>query len=301
MNKEEGIDIAILHLAKKENYDKDFNLYSLLTKLSIPEDIQEDVFHTMFQLGYIDGPPKISNPIIHVTKKGLHYADELRRKHFLEHNKPLNPNNTQDMLLEDTCEILFQMHKNNEFSHLWSYESYNNKPSNISVAKELLLSKGVLYPKTSLKGHTSTHLNPDFFNTATCKEALDIVAEQNKPKPSLFIDYSITTHGDNSPAAGKELSFNQTNNPETPKKKWYQKWVDEFVKNIVQYFFTALISFGGGLTIGKSCNQATSQSKFQPTDPKSLQIASGTNILKKCGKGERTTNCFANIRVDAVN
>lgn len=278
MNKGEGIAIAILHLAKQENQGKDFDFYSMLTQLSIPSDIQKYVFQTMFNRGYIDGTPTINNPIVHITKKGLQYADELKEKHFQEYNKPLNPTNTQDMPLEETCEILFQMHKNETFSHWWTKESYNNRPSNLSVAKELLLSKGILNSTTSLKGHSSTHLNPDFYNTTTCKEALNIVAEQNKSKPSVLIDNSITTHGPNSPAAGKDLSFKQTNNPETPKKKWYQKWIDEFIKNAVQFAFTILISFVGGLTIGKSCNQATNQLKSHANDPKFLQSSSSDTI-----------------------
>jgi hypothetical protein len=279
MNKGEGIDIAILHLAKQENQDKDFDFYSLLTDLSIPNDIHKFVFQTMFHRGYITGPPTISNPIVHITKPGLQYADQLKEQYFQKTGLPLDPINSTNMELNQTCEILFQMHKNDKYSHYWTKSSYNDKPSNLSVAKELLLSKGVLYSKSS-RGLTSTHLNPDFYNIQTCKEALDIIKEQSKPKPSVHIDNSITTHGDNSPAAGKELSFNQTNNPAAPKKKWYQKWIDEFIKNAVQFAFTILISFGGGLTIGKSCNQATDQSKFQPNDPKSLQISSSDTINK---------------------
>jgi len=281
MNKGEGIDIAILHLAKPENIDKDFDIYALFTQLSIPDDIKKFVFQTMFHRGYIDGPPTIGNPIVHVKKKGLDYADELKEKYFQEHGKPLNPINTPEMTLDETCEILFQMHKNDSFSHWWTKESYNNQPSNLPVAKELLLSKGVLYAKTSNKGHISTHLNPDFYNTKTCKESLDIISEQNKPKPSVLIDKRITTHGANSPASNRDLSFNQTNNPDTPKKKWYQKWVDEFIKNIVQFIVTGFILFLSGLITGKSCNQSTSQLKTQPNDPNTLQISSDTNSLKK--------------------
>jgi hypothetical protein len=280
MNKDEGIDITILHLAQPENHDKDLDFYYLLTQLSIPNVIQKLVFQTMFHRGYIDGPTTISNPIVHVTKKGLEYANELKENYFQEHNTPLNSTKTSDMLLEETCEILFEMHKNESFSHSWSKESYNNRPSNLSVAKDLLLSKGILYSKTSLKGHISTHLNPDFYNTKTCKEALAIIAEQNIPKPSFVIDQRITTHGHNSPASNRDLSFNQTNNPETPKKKWYQKWVDEFIKNAIQFAFTILISFGGGLTIGKSCNQVTNKSKSQPNNPKSMQSSSSDTINK---------------------
>ncbi|MCC7525333.1 MAG: hypothetical protein IT250_10960 [Chitinophagaceae bacterium] len=275
MNKVEGIDITILHLAKQENQDKDFDFYSLLTDLSIPADIHKFIFQTMFHRGYISGPPTISNPIVHITKPGLQYADQLKEQYFQKTGLPLDPTNSTNMELDQTCEILFQMHKNDKYSHFWTKSSYNGKPANLSVAKELLLSKRVLYSKSS-SGLTSTHLNSDFYNTQTCKEALDIITEQSKPKPSVHIDNSITTHGDNSPAAGKELSFNQTNNPDAPKKKWYQKWVDEFIKNAVQFIFTILISFGGGLTIGKSCTPTKPQSNFQPSDPKSLQISSDT-------------------------
>ena len=131
-------------------------------------------------------------------------------------------------------------------------------------------------------------LNPNSYNLTLNNKlltALDIIKEQSKQKPSVHIDNSITTHGDNSPAAGKELSFNQTNNPATPKKKWYQKWVDEFIKNAVQFAFTIIISLISGVTIGKSCNQTTSQLKSQPSDPKSLQntnhLSSDTTNFKK--------------------
>lgn len=285
MNKGEGIDIAILHLAKEENKDKDFDIYSLFNDLSIPTDIQKFVFQTMFHRGYVNGPPAFKNPIVHITGKGIDYANELKEKHFQKTGLPLNPINATDMQLEETCEILFQMHNNDSYNHWWTKDSYNNKPSNLSVAKELLISKGVIYEKTSTGGQYSTHLNPDFYNTQTCKEALDIIKEQSKQKPSVHIDNSITTHGDNSPAAGKELSFNQTNNPATPKKKWYQKWVDEFIKNAVQFAFTIIISLISGVTIGKSCNPTTSQLKSQPSDPKSLQntnhLSSDTTNFKK--------------------
>jgi hypothetical protein len=281
MNKGEGIDIAILHLAKEENKDKNFDIYSLFNDLSIPTDIQKFVFQTMFHRGYVNGPPAFKNPIVHITEKGLDYANELKEKHFQKTGLPINPINPTDMQLEETCEILFQMHKNDSYNHWWTKDSYNNKPSNLSVAKELLISKGVIYEKTSTGGQHSTHLNPDFYNTASCKEALEITAERNKPKPSLVIDQSITTHGQNSPASHHDLSFNQTNNPNTPKKKWYQTWVDEFIKNIVQYAFVAIVFLISGLGIGKSCNQSTTQVKSQPGDPKSLQNSSDTNSLKK--------------------
>lgn len=281
MNKGEGINIAILHLALQENKDKDFDFYSLLTKLSVPDDIQKFVFQTMFTRGYINGPPTLSNPVVHITEPGSHYADKLKEQYFKNKGLPLNPTNTFDMQLDQTCEILFQMHKNDSCNHWWSKDSYNNRPSNLSVAKELLISKGVIYEKTSTGGQYSTHLNPDFYNTATCKEALEITAEQNKQKPSLVIDQSITTHGQNSPASHRDLSFSQTNNPDTQKKKWYQKWIDEFVKNAVQFIVTALISLLSGLTIGKSCNQATTQLKSQTSDLKSLQNTYDTNNLKK--------------------
>ncbi len=281
MNKGEGINIAILHLALQENKDKDFDFYSLLTQLSVPDDIQKFVFQTMFHRGYVVGPPTIGKPIVHLTKKGLEYAEQLKTEYFELTGQPLNPINSTDMQLEQTCEVLFQMHKNDSYNHWWSKDSYNNKPSNLAVAKELLISKGVIYEKTSTGGQHSTHLNPDFYNIATCKEALEITAEQNKPKPSLVIDQSITTHGQNSPASHHDLSFNQTNNPDTPKKKWYQTWVDEFIKNIVQYAFVAIVFLISGLGIGKSCNQSTTQVKSKPGDPKSLQNSSDTNNFKK--------------------
>lgn len=277
MNKGEGINIVILHLALPENKDKDFDFYALLTQLSVPDDIQKFVFQTMFHRGYIVGPPTIGNPIVHITKKGLEYADQLKSEHFELTGLPLNPINSTNMQLEQTCEILFQMHKNDSYNHWWTKDSYNNKPSNLSVAKELLLSKNIIYSRTSAGGQVSTHLNPDLYNVQTCKEALEIIAEQNKPKPSLIIDQSITTHGQNSPASHGDLSFNQTNNPETPKKKWYQKWVDEFIKNIVQYAFVAIVSLVSGVGIGKSCNQ----SKTQSSNSKTLQTSTDTSKLKK--------------------
>lgn len=285
MDKGVGIDKAILHLALQENKGKEFDFYPLLNQLSIPEDIHHFVLNTMFNRGYINGQPSIGSPTIHITDQGLQYVEQLKQNYFLRTGHPLNPNTSTDMPLEQTCETLFQMHKNDTFAHWWTKDSYNDKPANLIVAKELLLSKGVIYSKESASGQTSTHLNPDFYNTETCKESLEQISEQNKPKPSVLIDQSVTTHGDNSPAAAKDLTFTQTNNPEPPKKKWYQKWIDEFIKNIVQFIVTGSILFLSGLITGKSCNPTTNQLKSQPSDPKSLQntnhLSSDTFNLKK--------------------
>jgi hypothetical protein len=281
MDKGVGIDKAILHLALQENKGKEFDFYSLLNQLSIPEDIHHFVLNTMFNRGYIGGQPSIGSPTIHITDQGLQYVEQLKQNHFIRTGQPLNPNTSSDMPLEETCEILFQMHKNDTFTHWWTKDSYNDKPSNLIASKELLLSKGVLYSKLLPTEQISTHLNPDFYNTETCKQALEQIAEQNKHRPSLLIDQSVTTHGNNSPAAAKDLTFNQTNTPEPTKKKWYQIWVDEFVKNAVQFIFTGAILFLSGLITGKSCNQATSQLKTQLSDPNILQISSDTISLKK--------------------
>jgi hypothetical protein len=285
MDKGVGIDKVILHLALQENKAKEFDFYSLLNQLSIPEDLHHFVLNTMFSRGYINGQASIRSPFIHITEQGLQYVEQLKQNHFLRTGQPLNPRTSSDMPLEETCEILFQMHKNDTFTHWWTKDSYNDKPSNLIAAKELLHSKGVLYSKLLPTEQISTHLNPDFYKTKTCKESLEQIAEQNKHKPSIHIDQSITTHGNNSPAAAKDLTFNQTNNPEPTKKKWSQKWVDEFIKNIVQFIVTGAILFLSGLITGESCNQATSKLKTQLNDPNILQNSSDTISLKNDDKG----------------
>jgi hypothetical protein len=281
MNKGEGMEIAILHLAKKENNDKEFDFYSMSTQLLIPDEIQKYVFQTLFHSSFINGPATIDNPIIRITEKGLQYAEELKEKYYLNNNKPLNPTNTQEMLIEDSCEILFQMHKNDSYNHLWTKNSYDNNPINLSVAKEILIYNKILFQNTLNNGKVYTNLNPDFYHIATCKEALDINADQKKLQSGLLIDNRITTHGDNSPASHSQLSYNQSNNPETTKTKWYQKWADEFVKNIVQYVFFISVSLITGVGIGKSCNLSPSQAKSQLSDPKFLQSSLDSNNLKK--------------------
>lgn len=75
------------------------------------------------------------------------------------------------------------------------------------------------------------------------------------------------THGENSPIAGHDLDQTNNKNPAPSKKKWWEKILDEFIKNIVQYAVVAGISFISGLGIGKSCNLPKSQDKPQQHAP----------------------------------
>jgi hypothetical protein len=83
---------------------------------------------------------------------------------------------------DNVCEILFQMHKNDNHSVPWIRDTYKGKPKNIDTAKEMLIQRGIIHSKT--KGNIkTTYLDPEYFEVASYEEAKRIV-DAAKHKPS---------------------------------------------------------------------------------------------------------------------
>jgi hypothetical protein len=89
---------------------------------------------------------------------------------------------------DNVCEILFQMHKNENHSVPWIKDTYKGKPKNIDTAKEILIQRGIIHSKT--KGNIkTTYLNSEYFEVASYEEAKRMI-DVAKHKPS---DISTTT------------------------------------------------------------------------------------------------------------
>lgn len=216
MYKDEAAQKVILHLALPENLEKEFEFYKLLQQLGIPKDLGKSTFNTLFYNHHIDGPPTIKDPVIHITDKGKEYAKEIEETYFQTHGTPLNPLNTTKMSLEQTCELLYQMHKNNGFEIIWTKNTYDNQPDNLSTAREVMLKQGIIFPKSSTGKTMITLLNPDLFDIDSYKNALHILVD----KKAVSNVITTNNYGNNAPitiAAGyqveqKDLSINISNN-----------------------------------------------------------------------------------------
>jgi hypothetical protein len=106
------------------------------------------------------------------------------------------------------------------------------------------------------------------------------VKEEQRASYIAAVDQSVKVGGDyihapsNSGILGKDIKtedspFNQTtSDAKQTEKKWWQKWVDEFIKNAIQFSVTGLITFLSGLIIGKSCNPADIPKSSQQSNPR---------------------------------
>lgn len=234
MDKDKAIEKTILFLAKAENQDQNFAINDLLLSLGVPRELHVPVFQRLFHSGYIKGGPALSNPIIWITPKGLEYAEELENKYFEEHQEPISPKNTKAASLDVACEILFQMHKNSEFKVLWTKSTYDNKPANLNVAKEVLLQKDIIYQKVSPRGHKTTHLNPEFFNASSYSEANRMLTTSKEKQPGTTINMRDGVAMVNS-HSGNISAFNPNNvsHQADAKQNTLQKVIGFILNNIV--------------------------------------------------------------------
>jgi hypothetical protein len=87
---------------------------------------------------------------------------------------------------DNVCEILFQMHKNDNYSVPWIKDTYKGKPKNMDTAKEILIQKGIIYSKT--KGNIkTTYLKPEYFEVASYEEAKKMIdAVKNKHQGDII-------------------------------------------------------------------------------------------------------------------
>jgi len=83
------------------------------------------------------------------------------------------------MLLDETCELLFQMHKkNNNYQVVWTKSIYPDKPNDLDAAKELLLRKNIIYSRQSASSRELTFLNPEVYEARSFNEAMSIFTRQ---------------------------------------------------------------------------------------------------------------------------
>jgi class 3 adenylate cyclase len=85
------------------------------------------------------------------------------------------------MLLDKTCELLFQMHRKNEnYQVVWTKSVYVDKPTDLDAAKGLLLKKNVIFSRQSASSTELTQLNPEVYEAKSFKEAISILAKQSQ-------------------------------------------------------------------------------------------------------------------------
>ena len=88
------------------------------------------------------------------------------------------------MPLDETCELVFQMHKQGEnYQVVWTKSTYIDKPADLDVAKELLLKKNIIYTREGTSTIELTILNPRFYEAKSFQQAISVSTQQS-PIPS---------------------------------------------------------------------------------------------------------------------
>lgn len=182
---------TLRHLALPENQTKKFDFFLLLQELNVPAEIHQAVLNSLFHHRFIFGESTIGSPTINITSEGLQLVEQKEVIFFKKNKRPLNPINTTSMDIEQTCERLFQMHKNPRYQVIWTKSTYNNEPENLDVAKEKLIAERIIYSK---ERWDETYLNTDLLNVESYKEARVIIIKRNKDERNATI-YNVNQAG----------------------------------------------------------------------------------------------------------
>jgi hypothetical protein len=85
------------------------------------------------------------------------------------------------MSLDETCELVFQMHKQGDnYQVVWTKSTYIDKPADLDVAKELLLEKNIIYTKEGASPIERTILNPGLHEAKSFRQAIFLSTQQSQ-------------------------------------------------------------------------------------------------------------------------
>lgn len=297
MKNEDGINFHFLrvisHLGHPDNRNSYFLKNQLFEQLEIPKNFYSDVWNKLWYDSprMIDANEKqLRNPEMKINHAGLKFIEQVEDGYYKEHGEPMYPRYGKALPLDETCEVLFQMHKEEtDFKVLWTRETYIGKPENLNVAKDKLLHDKVIkqYPSK----HKITQLNLDLLNTTSYKEALTVLEDRKQKEFSnVYNDHSTKVEGDyinapkNKGIVGKNLKdIEQTNNPApkvSEKKPWWKQalgWIWEQIKKpIVAAISAYLLGFFTPHPKPKEDGKSSTQSQPQST----AQQATGDTLGK---------------------
>lgn len=287
---------VILFLAMPQNRDKEFGYDDLAIDLRIPQEYIEPVQNALWNSvdKCINAKRALKNPLISITDSGLKYANKLEELYFEQTGLPIFTNFI-DMTIQDTCELIFQKHKeSSSFSLVWHSDTFKpNTPRNVHEAKEIMLRKEVIfYPQHS---KIKTILNDDIHSASSYKEAVTILEEKKlallaKIENSFNQTTSNTTNAPNSPITTNGGTTQQTF--VEPKKEGEKnlflrivEWAWEQIKKpFIAAIGSFIIGFISGHTTsgnGKSDNQLDSlrQSQSDKKSPETNTSSNKTNVL----------------------
>lgn len=242
-----------------QNQPSKFSYVTLVAQLEIPKEYKDPVWRKLWHSNpqLIGAIPGLQDADIWINEYGIEYVDELENSYFEETGLPLFAT-FADMSIQETCEAIFQKHKESKgYSIEWAKGIFKpTSPANLPEAKEIMLSNGVLFRASS--NPKKTILDESVHTAISYKEALKIIEEKNKQIASITTN---TTHGKNSPIAGKDVT--QKFNRNIDKKNFLEKIWDDIRNATVSHCVVATITLVSGLLIGKSCNQSPNQAASQ--------------------------------------
>jgi hypothetical protein len=176
IDKNEAISRIIFYLIKPENKDKQHDFYKIASSLNIEKSMADHSYRSMLNSQYFFNTNGSQlKPIVKLTTIGESYAGKLEDEYFGLNNEPLHPKSTYMAMIQDTCEIIFQMHKNPKYQVPWSKSTYDGKPDNLGAAKEMMLRMGIIH---NVGKHT-TMLEHEVMDANSYEEAKKILEQKN--------------------------------------------------------------------------------------------------------------------------
>jgi hypothetical protein len=238
---------VILFLAKPENKEKEFGYDDLVIQLDIPSEYRGHVLNHLWstRIRHINGQPTLKNPKISINEQGLKYADELEQEHFEKTGSLFSQ--TPNLLfpsINEACDYILKQHQNStDNSITWTRTVTRTMPINYVAALESLRDNKIIHERFRGTSRT-TYLNADVEHAKNYLEAKKIIEEKNKQIASI----TNTTHGPNSPIAGKDVKQKFNDKPE--KKNFFERIIDDIRNAVVSHIIVGALSLITGGVIG---------------------------------------------------
>lgn len=255
MTKQEAIDKMILALTMPDKKGKENDFHEVAIEQGIDSDIVEIALNSMRNAkNYLAGGPFLNKCLVTVTKTGLEYANSLREKYYFENRIPIDPENTTDLPIEDTCEKIFQLHNGQHHVVVWKNSLFGNNPKNLHAAKMKMLNEGIIQPFDTTSEHR-TILNSDYYSCSSYLECKRIREQQKSPVTLT----TINTTGSNNTIFNNSGEFQI--NPEKPKQNnWFIRSLTWAGKIIAEHYIVIIVIPAATTIVGyKSCQKPSKQ------------------------------------------
>ena len=212
--------------------------YNSLFEITKTTDNKDKLYNAIFtqeRLAY--GEPGL-NPIVKITPKGIDVARKIKEQIYTETGVPFGKQEI-DLPLEETSEMIFQLHKNDRHEVNWTMETFGEyHPKNASVAKANLIRKGILFHPNS-SNDRKTALDSDFINLNSYSDCMKKIEEKeslkNKPSGDSY------TIGDVSGQLAIKSEVKDSMNPNKPSEEDTQIARDGFKINKQMLIWTIVI------------------------------------------------------------